>query len=98
MGYKLEYSKQAKKDAQLLEQSKLDKKAKELLSIIKHNPFEPPFEKLLHDLKGCYSRRINKQHRIIYEILPNTDHIKDENNVLYKGIAHILRMWTHYEK
>jgi Txe/YoeB family toxin of toxin-antitoxin system len=97
MGYRLEYSKQAKKDSQLLEQAGLDKKAKKLLSVIKRNPFEPPCEKLIRDLKGCYSRRINKQHRIVYEILPNTENLKDKNGVLYKGIAHIIRMWTHYE-
>ena len=97
MGYRLEYSKQAKKDSQLLEQSGLDAKAKKLLSIIRRNPFEPPCEKLTRDLKGCYSRRINRQHRIVYEILPNTENLKDKNDVPYKGIAHIIRMWTHYE-
>ena len=97
MGYRLEYSKQAKKDSQLLEQVGLDKKAKKLLSIIKRNPFEPPCEKLIRDLKGCYSRRINKQHRIVYEILPNTESLKDETDALFKGIVHIIRMWTHYE-
>ena len=97
MGYKLEYSKQAHKDATLLERAKLDKKAKELLSVIKKNPFEPPFEKLTRELKGCYSRRINRQHRIVYELLPNIDNIKDESGKPYLGIAHIIRMWTHYE-
>ena len=81
----------------LLEQAGLDAKAKKLLSIIRRNPFEPPFEKLTRDLKGCYSRRINKQHRIIYEILPNIENQKDKNGIPYKGIAHIIRMWTHYE-
>ena len=97
MGYRLEYSRQAKKDSQLLEQAGLDTKAKKLLSIIRHNPFEPPCEKLTRDLKGCYSRRINKQHRIVYELLPNVENLKDKNDVPYQGIAHIIRMWTHYE-
>ena len=97
MGYKLEYSKQSKKDSQLLERAGLDEKAKKLLSIIKRTPFEPPCEKLTRDFKGCYSRRINKQHRIVYEILPNSENLKDKNGVPYKGIAHIIRMWTHYE-
>ena len=97
MGYKLEYSKQAKKDSQTLERTGLDKKAKALLGVIKRNPFEPPCEKLTRELKGCFSRRINDQHRIVYELLPNTENLKDENGELYKGIAHILRMWTHYE-
>ena len=97
MGYRLEYSKQAKKDAVLLEDAGLDKKAKRLLKIIKRNPFEPPYEKLTRDFKGCCSRRINRQHRIVYELLPNTENLKDESGELYKGIAHIIRMWTHYE-
>ena len=97
MGYRLEYSKQAKKDAILLENAGLDKKAKKLLSIIKRNPYEPPYEKLTRDLKGCSSRRINKHHRIVYELLPNSRNLKDSNGVKYDGIAHIIRMWTHYE-
>jgi len=84
MGYRLEFSKQAKKDSVLLERAGLDNKAKELLRVIKRDPYEPPCEKLCRELKGCYSRRINKQHRIVYEILPD-------------GIIHIIRMWTHYE-
>ena len=97
MGYRLEYSKQAKKDSRLLENAGLDKKAKKLLSVIKRDPFESPCEKLTRELKGCFSRRINKQHRIVYEILPNTENLKDENSIQYEGIAHIIRMWTHYE-
>ena len=97
MGYRLEFSRQAKKDSQQLEQAGLDKKAKKLLSIIKRNPLEPPCEKLTRDLKGCYSRRINKQHRIVYEILQNSENLKDKDGVPYKGIVHIIRMWTHYE-
>ena len=97
MGYRLEYSRQAKKDALLLERAGLDKKAKELLRIIKCNPFEAPCEKLSRDLKGCYSCRINRQHRIVYELLPNIDNLKDENGEYYEGIAHIIRMWTHYK-
>ena len=97
MGYKLEYSKQAQKDAVLLEGAKLDKKAKVLLKIIKRNPFKPPYEKLYRDFKGCYSRRINKRHRIVYEVLPNVCNLLDVNGEMYKGIVHIIRMWTHYE-
>ena len=97
MEYKLEYSKQAQKDARLLERAGLDKKAKELLSVIKRAPFEQPYEKLVRDLKGCYSRRINRHHRIVYEILPNNENLKNENNEPYMGIVYIIRMWTHYE-
>ena len=99
MGYKLKYTKQAEKDARLLEQAGLDKKAIKLLIIIKDNPYQnpPPYEKLKGDFKGSISRRINRQHRIIYDILPNTENLKDENDELYKGIIKVIRMWTHYE-
>ncbi len=87
MGYRLKYTKKAGKDARKLEQAGLDKKAKELLKIIKDYPFQnpPPYEKLVGDLKGMYSRRINIQHRIVYEVL------RDEKEIV------ILRMWSHYE-
>lgn len=99
MGYKLKYTKQADKDARKLEQVGLDNTAKELLKIIKKNPFQnpPPYEKLKGKLKDLYSRRINKQHRIVYEVLPNDEKLKDEDGKLFKGIAKIIRMWTHYE-
>jgi len=99
MGYKLKYTQQADKDARKLEQSGLDKVTIKLLAVIQSNPFQnpPPYEKLKGDLKGSYSRRINKQHRIIYDILPNDECLKDANGELYKGIVKIIRMWTHYE-
>ena len=81
----------------MLEQAGLDKKAQKLLKIINSNPFAPPCEKLTRELKGCYSRRINAHHRIIYELLPNTENLKDACGESYAGIAHIIRMWTHYE-
>jgi len=85
--YKLLYTKQAKKDAKKLSESNLKKKAQEILKIIENNPFEdyPPYEKLIGDLTGAFSRRINIQHRIVYQVL------EDEK------IVKILRMWTHYE-
>lgn len=87
MGYRLRFTKKAMKDAKKLELAGLDTKAKELLTIIKKNPFEnpPPYEKLIGDLKGMYSRRINIQHRMVYEVF-----IKDKEII-------ILRMWSHYE-
>ena len=99
MGYKIKYTKQAEKDARLLEQSKLEKNAIELLSIIKKDPYQnpPPYEKLKGELQGSYSRRINKQHRIVYDVLPNTEELKDENGEPYIGIVKVIRMWTHYE-
>ncbi|MCL1862232.1 MAG: Txe/YoeB family addiction module toxin [Defluviitaleaceae bacterium] len=68
MGYKLKYTYQADKDARLLERARLDKIAKNLLAIIGENPYQnpPAYEKLQGDMKGSYSRRINKQHRIVY--------------------------------
>ena len=99
MEYKLKFTKQAEKDARLLEQAKLDKRAIKLLTIIKKNPFQnpPAYEKLQGDFTGSYSRRINKQHRIVYDVLPNEKNLKNEKNEFYKGIVKIIRMWTHYE-
>ena len=87
MTWKLVYTKQAKKDAKKLADSGLKPKAEELLEIRQNNPFQnpPPYEKLVGDLTGAYSRRINIQHRLVYEIIESETTIK------------ILRMWTHYE-
>ena len=75
------------------------KKAKSYVYIVTIDPFQnpPPYKKLRGNLDGCYSRKINDQHKFIYEVLLNIDNIKDENGVPYKGIVHVLRMWTHYE-
>ena len=99
MGYRLKYTRQADKDARLLERAGLDKIAKKLLSVIAKNPWQnpPTYEKLQGDMKGSYSRRINKQHRIVYDVLPNDVGLNDENGVPYRGIVKIIRMWTHYE-
>ncbi len=81
------YTKQAKKDAKKLASAGLKNKAKELLSIIEDNPYQnpPPYEKLVGDLDGAYSRRINIQHRIVYQVIE------------YEKAIKILRLWTHYE-
>jgi len=81
------FTKQAQKDAKKLASSGLKKKALSLIDILKENPFQipPPYEKLIGDLLGAYSRRINIQHRIVYQIL------RDEK------VVKVLRMWTHYE-
>ena len=81
------YTRQAKKDAKKLKGTHMAKKAKELLKIITETPFAdpPPFEALVGDLKGAYSRRINIQHRLVYSV--------DED----EGIIRVLRLWTHYE-
>ena len=87
VNWKLVYTKQALKDAKKLSSSGLRPKAEDILEIIKKNPFKtpPPFEKLVGDLAGAYSRRINIQHRIVYQVLKR-----------YKTVK-IIRMWTHYE-
>ena len=85
--YKIEYHKRAQKDIENLKNSNLSKKAKKLIDVIKLNPFQnpPPYEKLIGDLKDLYSRRINIQHRILYQVLED------------KKIVRILSMWSHYE-
>ncbi len=87
MSYELVYTNQAKKDARKLKNTPLAPKARQLLEIIRENPFAdpPPFEALVGDLKGSYSRRINIQHRLVYQVIENQKTIK------------VLRLWTHYE-
>ena len=87
MSYTIVYSKSAAKDIKRLKQSHLSEKAKTLIEIIKRNPYQnpPPYEKLVGDLAGYYSRRINIQHRIVYSVLEDEKLVK------------IYRMWTHYE-
>lgn len=87
MSWQVVFAKAALKDAKKLAASGLKPKALELLAIIERDPFQnpPPFEKLLGDLAGAYSRRINIQHRLVYEVFPE------------EHIVRVLRMWTHYE-
>ncbi len=85
--WKVVFTKQAQKDARRLQSAGLRAKAEQLLSILTSDPFQkpPPFEKLVGDLRGAYSRRINIQHRLVYQV------IEDQRTVK------VLRMWTHYE-
>lgn len=87
MSWRLVYTKQAQKDAKKLASSGLKPKAQELLDILAEDPFQkpPPFEKLVGDLSGAYSRRINIQHRLVYQVLEEDRIVK------------VLRMWSHYE-
>lgn len=87
MNYEIVYSRQAQKDAMKLAKSHLKAQAEELLAILEDDPFRSPprWEALRGDLKGCYSRRINIQHRLVYEVLEE------------QKIVHVLRMWTHYD-
>ena len=87
VSWTLVYTKQATKDAKKLAASGLKEKAQELLDVIAENPFQnpPTYEKLVGDLSGAYSRRINIQHRLVYQVLEK------------ERIVKVLRMWTHYE-
>lgn len=86
MSYEIVYSRQAQKDAGKLAKSQLKAQAETLIAILRDDPLRSPpsLEKLQGDLKGCYSRRINFQHRLVYEVLED------------RKIVHVLRMWTHY--
>jgi toxin YoeB len=85
--WKIVYTSQAQKDAKKIQSSGLKPKVQKLLDILKADPFQkpPPFEKLVGDLSGAYSRRINIQHRLVYQVLE------------LEKIVKIIRMWTHYE-
>ncbi len=87
MSWRVVYSKHAQKDAKKLAKNNLKTRAQELLAILRNDPFQnpPPFEKLVGDLEGTYSRRINIQHRLVYQILVD------------ERVVKVLRMWTHYE-
>ena len=95
--YLVRFSKQADKDKKMLKGARLDKKAKELLNIVANNPFQmpPPYEALLGNLNGFYSRRINIQHSLVYEVY---NEAVTYNNIQYEGTVVVARMWTHYDK
>jgi toxin YoeB len=87
VAWKIVYTTQARKDAKKLQAAGLRAKAEVLLGVLQSNPYRnpPPYEKLLGDLAGAYSRRINIQHRLVYQIIPEIRTVK------------VIRMWTHYE-
>jgi Txe/YoeB family toxin of toxin-antitoxin system len=87
VSWKLVFTKQAQKDAKRIAQSGLKPQASRLLDVLKEDPFQnpPPYEKLMGDLSGAYSRRINIQHRLVYQVLKDVRTVK------------VIRMWTHYE-
>ena len=87
MTWKIVYTRQAQKDAEKLASSGLKTKANDLIELLSKDPFQtpPPLEKLVGDLAGAYSRRINIQHRLVYQILEDAHTVK------------VIRMWTHYE-
>ena len=87
MGWQLHFTRQAQKDARKLAAAGLKPKAESLLKLLERNPFRnpPPYEKLVGDLAGAFSRRINIQHRLVYQVLPD------------EGAVKVLRLWSHYE-
>lgn len=87
MTWRLVYTSHAQKDARKLAKSNLKEKAQLLLNLLEEDPYQtpPPFEKLVGDLSGAYSRRINIQHRLVYQVLPE------------ERVVKVIRMWTHYE-
>ncbi len=87
MSYKIVYTKKSLKDIPKLKASKLDQKARNLIALIRENPWQtpPPYEKLRGDLQGAVSRRINIQHRLVYQVIEEESTVK------------IISMWTHYD-
>lgn len=87
MSWRVLYTKQAQKDAKRLASTGLKAKAQQLLDLLAEDPFRspPPYEKLVGDLRGAFSRRINIQHRLVYQVLAD------------QRVVKVLRMWTHYE-
>ena len=87
MSWSIVYTRQAQKDARKIASSNLKSQTQRLLDLLATNPFQnpPPYEKLVGDLAGAYSRRINIQHRLVYQVYPAEHTVK------------VLRMWTHYE-
>jgi len=85
--WRIVYTRQAQRDAKKIVAAGFRPKAEKLFSILSQNPFQtpPPYEQLLGDLSGAYSRRINIQHRLVYQILEESKTVK------------VIRMWTHYE-
>ena len=87
MSWKIFFTKTAQKDAKKIKQAGLQSRVENLLTVLKDNPFQnpPSYEKLVGDLSGAYSRRINIQHRLVYQVLAK------------EKIVKVIRMWTHYE-
>ena len=87
MSWNIIYTNQAKRDAKKVSRSGFKPQAQKLLNVLKENPYQnpPPYEKLVGDLAGAYSRRINIQHRLVYQVLEDIQTVK------------VIRMWSHYE-
>lgn len=95
--YRIVFEKQALKDLDKLKAANISNKAKILIDIMKENPYQNPprYEKLVGNLDGLYSRRINIQHRLVYQVYSDPITM---NGIEYQGTIKIIRMWTHYDK
>jgi Txe/YoeB family toxin of toxin-antitoxin system len=96
--YRILYGKQAVKDISSLKSAGLESKAKELVEVVRNNPFQnpPPYEKLVGNLKQFYSRRINIQHRFVYQVYDDKS-IDVDGNVIFDGTVKIVSMWSYYD-
>lgn len=94
--YRIVYEKQAVRDIKNLKAAKLDEKAKDLIEVVRQNPFQnpPSYEKLVGNLSGFFSRRINIQHRFVYQVFEEEIVVDD---AIYEGTVKIIGMWSHYE-
>lgn len=94
--YKIVFTKQSLKDLDNLKKSGISAKAKALVDIIRENPYQipPRYEKLVGNLDGIISRRINIQHRLVYQVY---EEVFVEDGIEYEGTVKMIRMWTHYE-
>ena len=94
--YKLVYTKQALKDLENLKKANISQKAKLLIDLIRENPYQNPprYERLVGKLDGVLSRRINIQHRLVYQVYESTF---VEDGIEYRGTIKVIRMWTHYD-
>lgn len=94
--YRVVFTKQAARDARNLKASGLDAKARQLVEVVSHNPFSypPAFEPLVGSLSGMYSRRINRQHRFVYEVFEKPLEVDGRH---FEGTVKVLSMWTHCE-
>jgi Txe/YoeB family toxin of toxin-antitoxin system len=92
----------AHKDSKIARENNLKDRVDEIIGVLEEDPYRPvsghKFERLKGKLKGKCSRRLNEKHRMIYEVLPNTDRLKDPNGNLYDGIVVVASMWTHKYK
>jgi Txe/YoeB family toxin of Txe-Axe toxin-antitoxin module len=98
--YRVDQSKQAEKDEKTARRAGLGAKFADIMSILERDPYDPAhhFERLTGNLKGYFSRKIDKGNRFLYEVLPNTENARDENGNLYSGIVRVYESWEHNYK